>query len=198
MPSIMFNVLINSDPTAWTLLREGKRCPCYHLMQICSLETRRFPIFKSFFSWVSYHNQKFKCKLYVCVCTQLLQSWPTLCNSMGCSLPGSFVYGILQQKLEWIAMPSSRVPSWCRDQTRVSCISCPGILVSFVCLDRFCLRFICTSSSGGPLRLARGSPVVTPALLSSRGREWEVWEESICEWTLHPPSHLGSLQVIYF
>ena len=124
MPSIVFNVLINSDPTAWTLLREGKRCPCYHLMQICSLETRRFPIFKSFFSWVSYHNQKFKCKLYVCVCTQLLQSWPTLCNSMDCSLPGSFVHGILQQKLEWIAMPSSRVPSWRRDQTEVSCISC--------------------------------------------------------------------------
>ena len=35
------------------------------------------------------------------------QSCLTLCNSMGCSLPGSFVHGILQaRKLEWTAIPS--------------------------------------------------------------------------------------------
>ena len=34
-------------------------------------------------------------------------------------------------------------------------------------LDRFCLRFICTNSAGGPQRLAHGSPAVIPALLSS-------------------------------
>ena len=35
---------------------------------------------------------------------QLLQSYPTLCNPMGCSLPGSSVYGILQARiLEWVA-----------------------------------------------------------------------------------------------
>ena len=33
----------------------------------------------------------------------------TLCNSMGCSLPGSLVHGILQaRKLEWIAISSPR------------------------------------------------------------------------------------------
>ena len=37
------------------------------------------------------------------------QSWPTLCNPIDCSLPGSSVHGILQARiLEWVAMPSSR------------------------------------------------------------------------------------------
>ena len=35
------------------------------------------------------------------------QSCPTLCNSIDCSSPGSFVHGILQvRRLEWEAMPS--------------------------------------------------------------------------------------------
>ena len=38
-----------------------------------------------------------------------LQSSPTLCNTMNCSLPGSAVHGILQARtLEYVAMPSSR------------------------------------------------------------------------------------------
>ena len=38
-----------------------------------------------------------------------LQLGLTLCNSMGHSLPGSSVHGILQARtLEWVAMPSSR------------------------------------------------------------------------------------------
>ena len=38
---------------------------------------------------------------------------------------GSSVHGILQARiLEWVAMPSSRVSSQARDQTRVSCSSC--------------------------------------------------------------------------
>ena len=38
-----------------------------------------------------------------------LQLCLTLCNPMGCSLPGSSVQGILQARiLEWVAMPSSR------------------------------------------------------------------------------------------
>ena len=33
----------------------------------------------------------------------------TLCDPTDCSLPGSFVHGILQTRiLEWVAMPSSR------------------------------------------------------------------------------------------
>ena len=50
-------------------------------------------------------------ELGVRVCAQLLQLRPTLCNSMGCSPPGSSVHGILQERtLEWVAMPSSRGP----------------------------------------------------------------------------------------
>ena len=40
---------------------------------------------------------------------KLLHLGPTLCDPMNCSLPGSFVHGILQARtLEWVAMPSSR------------------------------------------------------------------------------------------
>ena len=40
------------------------------------------------------------------------QSCPTLCDPMDCSLPGSFVRGILQARiLEWVAIPFSR-RSW--------------------------------------------------------------------------------------
>ena len=40
---------------------------------------------------------------------------------MDCSLPGSFVHGILQARiLEWLAIPFSRGSSWPKDQTQVS------------------------------------------------------------------------------
>ena len=42
---------------------------------------------------------------------------------MDCSPPGSSVHGIFQAGiLEWVAMPSSRGPSWHRDGTCISCI----------------------------------------------------------------------------
>ena len=47
-----------------------------------------------------------------------LQSCPTLCNPMDCSLPGSSVKGILQARLpEWVVMPSSKGSSQPRDRT---------------------------------------------------------------------------------
>ena len=47
-----------------------------------------------------------------------LQSCPTLCDVMDCSLPGSSVYGILQARiLEWVAMPFSRGSSQPRYRT---------------------------------------------------------------------------------
>ena len=40
---------------------------------------------------------------------RLLQSRPTLCDPMHCSLPGSSVHGSLQARiLEWVATPFSR------------------------------------------------------------------------------------------
>ena len=54
-----------------------------------------------------------------------LQSCRTLCDPKDCSPPGSSVHGILQARiLEWVVMPSSRVSSWPRDRTCVSCSSC--------------------------------------------------------------------------
>ena len=50
-------------------------------------------------------------------------SYPTLCDSMDCSCPGSSVHGILQAEvLEWVAIPFSRGSSHPRAQTQVSCI----------------------------------------------------------------------------
>ena len=45
-----------------------------------------------------------------------LQSCPTLCDPMDCSLPGSSIHGSLQARiLEWVAVPSSRGLSRPRD-----------------------------------------------------------------------------------
>ena len=56
-----------------------------------------------------------------------VQSCPTLCNPMDCSPPGFSVHAILQARiLEWVAIPYSRISSWPRDWTHVSCISCIG------------------------------------------------------------------------
>ena len=56
---------------------------------------------------------------------QLLQSCPTFCNPMDCSLPGSSVPGIFQARiLEWVVMPSSRGASQPRDRNCFSCNSC--------------------------------------------------------------------------
>ena len=51
------------------------------------------------------------------LCAKLLQSRPTLCDSMDCSPPCSSVHGILQARiLEWVAMPSSRGSTWPRSE----------------------------------------------------------------------------------
>ena len=64
---------------------------------------------------------------YAYMHAKLLQSCPTLCNSMDCSPPGSSVHGILQARiLEWVSMPSSRGSSQPRDRIYVSFVSCTG------------------------------------------------------------------------
>ena len=64
-----------------------------------------------------------------------LQSSPTLCDTMDCSLPGSSAHGILQARtLEWVAAaPFSRGASQPRDETSASCIGrqwSPGVPIS--------------------------------------------------------------------
>ena len=54
----------------------------------------------------------------------LIQLCLTLCDPIGCRLPGSSAHGILQARiLEWVAISSPRGSSQHRDLTQVSCIA---------------------------------------------------------------------------
>ena len=54
----------------------------------------------------------------------LIQSCPTLCHSMDCGSPGSFIHEIFQARiLKHVVISSSGGSSWPRDWTCVSCIS---------------------------------------------------------------------------
>ena len=54
--------------------------------------------------------------------SEVVQSCPTLCDPMDCSLPGSSTHGIFKARaLEWVAIFFSRGPSRLRDQTLVFC-----------------------------------------------------------------------------
>ena len=65
------------------------------------------------FWWTVYQSERKK---------EVAQSYPTLWDSMDCSLPGSYLHGILQAGiLEWIASSFSRGSSQPRDRTQVSC-----------------------------------------------------------------------------
>ena len=72
-------------------------------------------------SWIN----NFKNKVFnACVHAKSIQSCPTLCNPMDCSLPDSSVRGILQARiLEWVAMSSQRGSSQPRDWTHISYIT---------------------------------------------------------------------------
>ena len=55
--------------------------------------------------------------------SEVAQSCPTLCDPVGCSLPGFSIHGIFQARiLEWITMSFSRGSSWPRDWTQVSAL----------------------------------------------------------------------------
>ena len=67
-----------------------------------------------------------------CVHAKSLQSCPTLCNPMNCSLPGSSVHRILQARiLKWVAVSSSRGSSQTRDRIHFSWVSCIGRWVRY-------------------------------------------------------------------
>ena len=70
------------------------------------------------------HMQTLQCTLYSLwvVGGLFTKSYPTLCDPMDCSPPGSSVHGILQAIiLEWFAISFSRGSSQPREQTWVSC-----------------------------------------------------------------------------
>ena len=60
---------------------------------------------------------------YSIVCCLVTKLYPTLCDPMDCSLPGSSVWDFPGK---WVAISYSRRSSRPRGQARVSCISCMG------------------------------------------------------------------------
>ena len=67
-----------------------------------------------------------------CMPVNWLQSCLVLHDTKDGSLPGSFVFGILQARiLECLAIFSSRGSSWPRNWTDVSCLSCVGRQIPF-------------------------------------------------------------------
>jgi len=58
-------------------------------------------------------NQKRYCNTFYAAAAKSLQSCPTLCDPMDCSLPGFSVHGILQARtLEWVAISFSNAWKW--------------------------------------------------------------------------------------
>ena len=63
---------------------------------------------------------------YAAAAAKLLQSCPTLCNPMDCSLLGFSVHGILQARtLEWVAISFSNAWKW-----KVKSLSCVWLLAT--------------------------------------------------------------------
>ena len=79
-----------------------------------------------FLSWYWYFRIRNLC-VYVCA-----QSCLTLCNPMNCTLPGSSVHGISQERI-LVVISSSRGFSRPRNWTCVSCISYIGRRILYHC-----------------------------------------------------------------
>ena len=66
----------------------------------------------------------FSLNMYIFLCDKLKVSHSVMsksCNPVDCSLPGSFVHGILQARIpEWVAISSSRGSPWPRDWNQIS------------------------------------------------------------------------------
>ena len=85
--------------------------------KVIQLYTHTSLFFFRFFSHIGYYRilSRVPCTIHsVSVgylfyeCVLVVQSCPTLCNTMDCSPAGSSVHGILQaRKLEWIPIPFS-------------------------------------------------------------------------------------------
>ena len=75
-----------------------------------------------------FHILSFQSYLLKYLLLLVVKSCLTLCSPMDCNPPGFCDHGILQARiLEWVVIPFSRVSSWPRDLTCVSCIG-RGIL----------------------------------------------------------------------
>ena len=72
----------------------------------------------------------------MCVCS-VTRSCPTLCDPVDCSLPDFSVHGIFSGKNTGMGCHFlSRGFSQTRDQTHISCISCPGRRILYHCTNK--------------------------------------------------------------
>ena len=77
-----------------------------------------FPFLQDFSYYIGLHFESLKVRVLVA------QSYPTLCDPMDYSTPGSSVHRIFQARiLEWVAISSPRESSQPRDQAQVSHIA---------------------------------------------------------------------------
>ena len=138
-----------------------------------------------------------------CMKVLVAQYCPTLCNSMNCSLPGSFVHGILQVRiLEWVAIPFSRGSFPSRDQSQVSCIA-SSFLTVWATREALAwkwhkssfsespdvrsaedLRSLGLDTSSSPEHLLQQADVAAILLPRGNGRGRWLWNRSISVW--HP------------
>ena len=86
------------------------------LQFVSSSQTNLWHRVKRRLDWISLMHAAL---VFRCLSAKSLQSFWTLCSSMDSSPPGSSVQGILQARLELVAISSSRGSSWLRDWTCV-------------------------------------------------------------------------------
>ena len=111
------------------------------------------------------------------VLAKLLQLCLTLCDPMDCSLPGSSVHGILQARiLEPVALPSSRGPSWPRNQTPISCSSYSAG------------RFFTAEPPGNPFKLYTWGLNTTICLEIIKSWLWQYWAYLVAQLVKNMPA----------
>ena len=104
--------------------------------------------------------------------SEVIQSWPTLCDPIDCSLPGSSIHGIFQARiLEWVAISFSKGSSWPRDLTgspalQVDSLPSEPPAATAAAKSLQPCPTLCDPIDGSPL----GSSV--PGILQARILEW--------------------------
>ena len=64
-------------------------------------------------NWTTFTSLHINTHTHSAAAAKSLQSYPTLCNPMDCSLPGFSIHGILQARtLEWVAISFSNAWEW--------------------------------------------------------------------------------------
>ena len=94
-------------------------CSCLSTLLTCTADWPPAPMIQAHFLYMD-QITSFPAKFYLlsaaaaaAAVAKSLQSWPTLCNSMDGSPPGSPVPGILQARtLEWVAISFSNASKW--------------------------------------------------------------------------------------